>query len=637
MMKIARRVNAVIFLVAFVISLSATTASASDMFRPLEAEDVVNVLYALDGEPLMLDQDTEKPLDVEKNPESWSAAYNILPEEVAAPDGLTQAEIAVILYRYAEHHDVDLQDYGADTTFSFGEEELTAVSWALDVGILPPEEGTAYQPNQLLTQDDLAAVIQNYQSAQLPAAGVEADGLTLIYPSEDMHTISPLCDFYVIGDVEDTVELPDDARLTVQLVDDDGTLMREIYTEVKDNQAGMYVDYPEITITGSREAFRASLMPDLVYDPADPSTFDNTWIKAYYTDEHYTCVVYGGSYRQNINPVDQFGNTLEPLPEGDYDLTVTMESDGDTLAHLTTQITIGVVPEKVLSRFSPAIHLQNVEAYANLHDLVIFTDPYAGYWDTMQNMPEWGIDYIGTIERRWTLVDREGYIGGMTYFFDYNISEGSVSYRVELGQLGYLKDLDNRNSITYCYYDIGEPVIEQHGETYYGSFVTKNLDQMDPLLFTRVDISTADTAENTVSPEILADATSVFDLDTRFTANPGDILSVNGICQVIQPETVTFLPDTESFQLGNRIAGVRYTVRDAFGTVLYTIDKPVSGLARTFSPGYTSISILEFRHNFTVEESMRGSDIRIFATALDLEGNPVGSPLYVCMFRVPRA
>ena len=44
----------------------------------------------------------------------------------------------------------------------------------------------------------------------------------------------------------------------------------------------------------------------------------------------------------------------------------------------------------------------------------------------------------------------------------------------------------------------------------------------------------------------------------------------------------------------------------------------------------------ELRHNFDVKEEMRGNHVRIFAQAVDKDGNDVGGIIYVCTFKVPR-
>ena len=227
------------------------------------------------------------------------------------------------------------------------------------------------------------------------------------------------------------------------------------------------------------------------------------------------------------------------------------------------------------------------------------------------------------------------YTGGMTYFFDYNITSTSSSYAVELGQIGYLRNLDNPNNLTYVYWDIGEPEIVQQGKVYTGQFVEKNVSEMDDVVFTRADYSTIATPENTITPTILNETTSVFDLSQTFTVAAGEIVSLNGLCRQIQPEQV-ILNENGTITMGNKIASIRYTLTLGSGEVYQVVDKDVS-LARTFEDGTTSTSILEFRHNFSIDESLRGNYVWIAAQPIDEFGNEVGGQLYVCEFYVSRS
>lgn len=634
-------------LMTLVLSLStaspvlASGAPPSGSLETATAGDAIEALYSLDGEPLMVEDlyVDEASFTCKQDAEAWADAYRILPDGLEMEDALTQEDLAAVLYQYAQHHDMNVSEGSAS---AYGGWELSdaenepAANWAVSKGILPQNGEDGFDADQRVTPEELTSALENYRQADLQPVGVLSEGLTLLYPSEDRMTISPLCDFYVIGDIDESVAVPNDAQLSVRLTNASGELVRAISTNTKDNQDGMYVDYPELNVTGSREAFRASMMPDLVYDPNRPESFQDTWIKAYYNDRHYTSVVYGGSYRQDVNPVDQFGRTLAPLPEGDYDLSVTLRDGQKTLAALSAQITIGVISKKAITRFSPDSYLDEVKQYCAENGIVIFSDPYAGNWNTQSFMPSWGMDYTGEIAKRWLLVDREGYIGGLTYFFDYNISKTSISYRVELGQMAYDRVLNNWDSIGYCYYDIGEPVIRQQGKVYKGTLVHRSLHTMGAAVFTRADCSPVETKDNFISPSILKEATSVFNLNQTVPVNVGDTLSLNGICKVLQPENVTYLPETESFEMDNRVAGIRYTLYDAAGQYIKTIDKKIPGLQREFDNGYVSTSIVEFRHNFPIDESMGGNTFRLIANPYDEFGNDLGS-LFACDFKVSRS
>ena len=636
--------------VQYVVSNGIMDGTTADTFSPSQSvslELLLQTLYRMDGKPLMLEDSAVSDIadaKWEENASTWADAYGITEslesDKLGTNDLINREQLAVVLRNYAEHKDVDIGNMPSSEALknvgNVCDYAADAANWVAAAGIIEPLPDGDFRPHDNVSREELASALANYVQADLKQVGVVADGMTLIYPSEEQYTICPLRDFYVAGDIDSGISVPDNATLTVSVNAKDGKLMREVYTNIKNNQKGMWVNYPDIVIEGDREAFKASLMPDLVYDPQNPKSFNDTWIKACYSDEHYTCVVYGGSYKQDINPVDQFGNTLTPLPEGDYNLSVSLKDNDRTLASLNVQITIGVVPKKVLSRFSPDLHFEKVKAYAAKNGYVTFIDPFPGYWNTVMFFPDWGTDFEAEIEKRWALADRQEYIGGMTYFFDYNVSTSSTSYRVELGQLAEDRVLDNPDSITYCYYDIGEPVIVQGGKTYEGTFVQKGLTDMPPLVFTRIDCWNAHAKENYIDPNILRTSQSVFDLSAPFNLEPGEPIWFNGLCEVIQPEEVTFHPETESYTMGNRIAKVRYQVTSADTGITKSIfTKDIPGLTRVFDNGSSSVSILEFRHNFSAKESWRGDNLYVTAQALDVNNDPVGSPCRVCTFSVP--
>lgn len=340
-----------VIVIAMILSVIFTLETPAVFAAALSADTVtyneaVEALYLLDGEPPMVKQiyntGTDTYATYEENATSWAQAYDIVSVDEDMDSPITQTELAVILYQYAKHHDVDVG-------------EQNASDWAESYGFLTDN---SLENKGTVTKSELSEIISKYEATDMPKVGVVANGLTLIYPSEGLTTINPLCDFYVIGDIAPSVTVPNYTYLFIQLRNSSGALVRDVFTNIKDNQEGMYVDYPGLSVaTGTRDSFRNSMMPDLVYDPNFPETFENTWMKACYTDDHYTGLIYGGAYHDDINPVDQYGRKLEPLPEGDYTLTVMLVSRGVSIASLSTQITIGTVAEKVISRFSPTFYL----------------------------------------------------------------------------------------------------------------------------------------------------------------------------------------------------------------------------------------------------------------------------------------
>ena len=131
---------------------------------------------------------------------------------------------------------------------------------------------------------------------QLPSPAFASNQKTLkrpveiTYPSASQTTIAPGRDFYVIGTIDKSLVLPDNAHMEVTLTEkESGKIVRTVYTDIKNNKKGMNVDYPRLTLENcTKEEFRDACMPDLIYDPQNPESFRDTWIKAYYNDNIFT-------------------------------------------------------------------------------------------------------------------------------------------------------------------------------------------------------------------------------------------------------------------------------------------------------------------------------------------------------------
>ena len=101
----------------------------------------------------------------EKSAETWSEAYDILPEEAEFNDSITQGEFAEILYNYARHHDVDMTGYDYSASYN-------AISWAESCGLM-----VNVVPMMPVTTDDLANTLAQYQETSFSTVGVVSDGV----------------------------------------------------------------------------------------------------------------------------------------------------------------------------------------------------------------------------------------------------------------------------------------------------------------------------------------------------------------------------------------------------------------------------------------------------------------------------
>lgn len=284
--------------------------------------------------------------------------------------------------------------------------------------------------------------------------------LQIVYPTDEHGIMTAEHDFYVIGRF-DGVEAAPDARLEVKLVEcASKKTLRTVTAQIRDNQKGICTDYPGMVTEEPESVIRSCGMPDLVYDPEHPDTLWDTWNKAYYTDRYFTALIYGGTcQRDKINRKDQFGAELEPLREGVYELHVSLDNGNEIISSAKTLMLATGHKEIILSRFSPAAHVDMVEQFAAEEGFEAFTDPYAGIWDTRYFSLDWPVAAYIEIPEKWHFGDAQEYQSGTVHFFNYNISESCISYEVELPSMlaGDQGCADNPRRLLTYYYREGDP------------------------------------------------------------------------------------------------------------------------------------------------------------------------------------
>lgn len=465
--------------------------------------------------------------------------------------------------------------------------------------------------------------------------------LTIVYPSLEQETIAPGRDFYVIGNIDSSVAIPDNAILKVELKNNKGVVIRSVSTSIKDNKDGLNINYDLLSYYGSnRDELRNSCMPDLVYNPNKPESY-NTWIKCYYNDQNFTALIYGGTYDKDINPYDQNGRKLKPLEEGKYSIIVTLSRPGHRpIGTASRKITIKYADNKVLSRFTPAIHFERVLEEAKMHDYIVFLDPFPGFWnphtfiDALKDS-----DMFCEILPKWRLADSQEYIGGRVHFYIYNVSESSATYNVEVGQLAYDDAIDDSSRVTYYYYNIGEPVLPNgcvRG-------ILKQFYENQPVALTRVDYPTDSSVDNYVNINDLEDMRSDTDLSDGICVKAGEKISLYGVCKPI-PSNVT-RDESNKYTIYNRIAYIRYMylsygmpieiIRPVTLTRIYPdsdfdiwLDMMRQGIFSVDAAAVSS-SILEFKHDFVFPSELKGEQIQIKVSALDKYSNVVGNDMTI--------
>ena len=333
---------------------------------------------------------------------------------------VTRQETIFDLYSFAERNDKNTTFNSYLANYSDGSQidayAVDAMNWGISAGIITEPQ---LSPGNAVSRADFAVLLNRYLRNihdSEPDGDFSNDyGIRMEVPSPAQQTIEPGCDFYIIGDFIANVPVPDDAHVEVKITNrSNGSTPRILYCDKKNDYENLYVDYEYLNVwsdNGNREEFRKAGMPDLVYDKNNPETFKNTWIKCFYSDKRFSATVYGGEFNRDVNPKDQFGNTLKVLDPGKYyiDVNVTSSDGKYIIAYAHEDLTIGTYPNKIVSPFEPESHFNAIKAECKKTGYEIFLDPFPGYWNCSFINPEWGEDYYGTITAKWHYMDAAEY------------------------------------------------------------------------------------------------------------------------------------------------------------------------------------------------------------------------------------
>lgn len=504
---------------------------------------------------------------------------------------------------------------------------VDAMNWGVSAGIVNEPQ---LSPDDSVSRADFAVLLNRYLRnvhKSSPNEDYSDDyGIRMEVPSAAQQTIEPGCDFYIIGDFIAGVTIPADAHVEVKITKTDGSATpRILYCDKKNDYQNLYVDYQYLNVwsdNGDREEFRKAGMPDLVYDRNNPETFKNTWIKCFYSDKRFSATVYGGEFNRDVNPKDQFGNTLKVLDTGDYyiDVNVTSHDGKYIFAYAHENLTIGTYPNKIVSPFEPEYHFDAIKAECKKTGYEIFLDPFPGYWNCSFINPEWGEDYYGTITAKWHYMDATEYNSGNIHFYIYNVGLKSTSYNLEISHMEAMDG--NLNRLSNYYYSMGEPTL--HNGAIKSTFV-----QMDtarsPIAYSRVDFLDTSLGDNILDMQTLATVRTERCKDT-VTCKTGEILAFYGVCKPIMSYGKLIPNDKYVYFPNNEIATVTYALTVAGTGKTTTVTKKV-GLDRLNPPEplEAAHSIFEFKHDFPIPEEWAGQTIKMMYNVYDTYGNLVAS------------
>lgn len=439
--------------------------------------------------------------------------------------------------------------------------------------------------------------------ATFPCAAFSAS-LTITSPHPTESNFAEKRDFYVVGGFVGGVVAPGDVQVDVfRGGTATGIPVRTVRSHVDPATGLTTTDSMNL---GYSEGVSRGLVftPDLVQSPG---TFLDTTNKCVVTPTYYAALIFGGVTKGfDTNYKDEFGATLEDLTSGTYTIRVSGLSGDVAGATTSTQVVFGRT-HMMLTRFSPPFHRNRSLQYGADHGY------RAAWYDSFA-----GSLYIGSagyeIDNRWrpnNAVEVVNFCTGTLADFIanaentmvvYNFAPASASVMVELGTMCLYDRVDSAGT-EFLRYDIGEPFItyqkmDGSSETLQGAFV--EFAQSPGLIaLTRGETK----ARDNINEENLYwfYDNSPREIDTRpgdgVTVANGRELHLFGVARPI-PSTVTPLDKAYKFSIDNRIAGIRYTVRNPGGAPVLVTTRGVD-LNRVFDPSKPAVlsySRNEWRH-----------------------------------------
>lgn len=438
------------------------------------------------------------------------------------------------------------------------------------------------------------------------AAGY-ADAMSLKITTPAQSPIAPSRDFYVTGTI-DRSGAPASFDVRVDIYDTSGKKIRTtMSTGITDSGItgtdAISMDYPNKGYwfdqqAGSRDMLAQNPPPDLVFVPGKPGSFYSPAHKVAVTKGTFAALIFGGCTKG----FDVDYSELSDIGEGKYRIVASAAAGGIDIASADLELEVSVVPDKMLTRFSPASHTAIYTPFADAHGYRLYLDYFPGYWPLTS-------DVKYEIPARWRANDSYEYSGGNVHAILYNVdNKRCASQKVELGYLVKRGDIESARMHFYTY-DTGEPYVYSGGKLIEGKITEFDKAEKFKVLRAEFRDKTAVTSDNVYlvyEKEKSADIVST----SEITVYPGKILSLFGAAVPV-PADVTegtvLSNDAGTYNVDNFIDTIHYELLDGADVIL-SCDKKI-GLERWMEPESDSYqwpeyaSVYEYKHDFLIPDT----------------------------------
>ncbi len=440
-------------------------------------------------------------------------------------------------------------------------------------------------------------------------------------PSGESPMVTYGSHFSVIGRILHQKVLPEDAILTVKLVDGEGNTLR-FARQGRKNNPNVYAYHPDLTcyeeaLDPNREGMKQFGFPELmVRDMADPAaSMRDATIKCRYSDDDFKALIVSATDREHglicddgVGFTDENGDPYTVLPRGSYRLMAELaDRDGNLLARVEKELKIGDRSDQLICRFNPMAHRINMTAWSEQMGFFIMNDPIPGYLDPY--LGHW--EYHMGLLPMYRACDLAMFEVARVHMFVYLIDPTSTSYETELAYLQSKGCVAMPERFEAYHYDIGEAEIGGRR----GEIMPFEIDSY--LHVYRIDTVNEKARENVFDLNGESVLSSAFDTNTvKICA--GEKIAITG---VVKPWQL----DPESFVLRGDNT---YEIRDAVEKIIYTFDDGVQKhrfernllMERIHDGKSIGRSVYEFYNLFRIDESWKGKRVKVEITAADRRG-----------------
>lgn len=462
------------------------------------------------------------------------------------------------------------------------------------------------------------------EAAPAGAGPASSDALVIIQPSAPETTLGEKRDFYVKGRFGPRVRRPGDIRIDLYRCLGDGTpalrvrsLQSRVGADGTTPRSALRWGWPGGSLSPSDCAL---LPPDLVAGPEGPGPEH----KVVVTSDTWAGLVLGGAtWLPDIDGPDRRGPGLPDLVAGTYRLVVTGLGGDVRGARATLDLHFGR-SRNLFGRFSPAPHMERLQAYGRERGLRLYLDDLPGYFTgaggrfqaIAREYPNNSLEAANLLP---------GITGSRPYAHEnhvviWNVHEGAVTQKVEIGAIARAGLVESPRT-EWLHYDIGEYAIDcaerVGGEKRHWEGRIVPFGPGRRLEVTRVEVRPPG-ASSGEATYVTSDATPrriERDLSAPLVVTPGERVFLCGVTRPLATDE-TAGPEPATWKLHNRVMRVRYRLTDANLRVIGEMVKDVR-LARTTVDGKTVDAIYEFRHELdpgghvgTVNVTFVGLDAR---------------------------